>query len=123
MTQARVLIAEDDHDVLFMLRAVFALRGIEVICTAMDGFEAVTLAQIYRPDVVVLDLMMPKLSGDQAAGAIRVVSPDSKIVLLSAIPESALKRVALECGADAYVFKGDLDRLESVIESLAPVAV
>jgi len=81
--------------------------GLQVINVASDGSEAVQMCQELQPDLVVLDVRLPTLSGLEAARQIRVVSPDSKILFLSAISSQDVMREALRIGAAGYIAKVD----------------
>jgi len=80
---------------------------LQVIHEASDGVEAVQMCQELQPDLVVLDVGLPKLSGLEAARQIRIVSPDSKILFLSVIPSQYVMREALRIGAAGYITKED----------------
>ena len=80
---------------------------LQVIHEASDGLEAVQMCQELQPDLVLLDVGLPKLSGFEAARQIRVVSPESKILFLSAIPNPDVIREALRIGAVGYIAKAD----------------
>jgi DNA-binding NarL/FixJ family response regulator len=80
---------------------------LQVIHEASDGLEAVHICQELQPDLVVLDVGLPKLSGLEAARQIRIVSPDSKILFLSVIPSQYVMREALRIGAAGYITKTD----------------
>jgi DNA-binding NarL/FixJ family response regulator len=80
---------------------------LQVIHEASDGVEAVQMCQELQPDLVVLDVGLPKLSGLEAARQIRVVSPDSKILFLSVIASQYVMREALRIGATGYITKED----------------
>jgi DNA-binding NarL/FixJ family response regulator len=90
---------------------------LQVIHEASDGLEAVHMCQELQPDLVVL----PKLSGLEAARRIREVSPDSKILFLSVIPSQDVIREALRIGAAGYVAKADAlrDLLPAVRDAMA----
>jgi DNA-binding NarL/FixJ family response regulator len=83
---------------------------LQVIGEASDGLEAVQICQELRPDIVLLDVGLPRLSGLEAARQMRVLSPDSKILFLSAIPNPDVIREALRIGAAGYVVKADAGR-------------
>ncbi len=74
----------------------------------MDGEEAVQKARELKPDLVVLDIGLPKLNGIEAARQIRSVSPDSKILFFTGNDYPQIVREALEAGADGYVSKRDV---------------
>jgi DNA-binding NarL/FixJ family response regulator len=78
---------------------------LEVICEASDGVEAVQRCWELKPDLVVLDVGLPKLDGLEAARQIREVSPDTKILFLSANRCKEVMREALRMGAAGYILK------------------
>jgi DNA-binding NarL/FixJ family response regulator len=80
---------------------------LQVIHEASDGLEAVQMGQELQPDLVVLDVGLPKLCGLEAARRIRVVSPDSKILFLSVNPSQDVMREALRIGA-GFIAKADV---------------
>jgi DNA-binding NarL/FixJ family response regulator len=80
---------------------------LQVIHEASDGLEAVQMCQELQPDLVVLDVGLPKLSGSEAARHIHVVSSDSKILFLSAVSSQDVMREALRIGAAGYITKAD----------------
>src|SRR5258705_1890314 len=81
--------------------------GLQVIHEASDGLEAVRMCQELQPDLVLLDVRLPKLCGLEAARQIRLASPDSKILFLSVIPSQDVVREALRSGAAGYICKMD----------------
>jgi len=81
--------------------------GLDVVGEAVDGLEAVEKCKQLQPDLVVLDVGLPKISGLEAARRIREVSPNSKIIFLTATPGPGVMREALKIGAIAYVGKAD----------------
>ena len=98
-----VLIADDVAQIRRMVRRILERDGrFEVAAEAADGVEAVALAAELQPGIVVLDLMMPRLSGVQALAEIRQVSPDTRIVIFSGYEGEMPDAL----GADAYVSKG-----------------
>lgn len=103
----RVLIA-DDHDVVrFGLRSLLAGEpDMEVVAAAGDGIEAVALALECRPDVVLMDLSMPRVDGLTAIRRIRDLAPGIRLLALTADVREAMIRQALVAGADGYLFKG-----------------
>jgi NarL family two-component system response regulator LiaR len=102
----RVLIA-DDHDVVRKgLSAFLSLDPeLEVIGEAEDGHEAVQLARELRPDVVLMDLLMPGLDGIAATQAIKQELPDTEVVALTSVLEDASVVGAMRAGAIGYLLK------------------
>ncbi len=81
---------------------------LQVICEAADGPEAVLKAEELKPDLIVLDIGLPKLNGIEAARRIRQLSPSSKIVFLSLHNSPDVVQGALSTGAQGYVYKADV---------------
>ena len=105
--QYRVLVVDDVLEIRFLLREVLALSGrFEVVAEAGDGIQAIEEAGRHKPDLVVLDLSMPRMDGLEALPQILQTSPGSKVVVLSGFEERRLGRVALERGASGYLEKG-----------------
>src|SRR5205807_884791 len=102
----RVLIA-DDHSVVREGLRVFLQRDPElaVVGAAADGAEAVELARQLRPDVVLMDLLMPVMDGIAATAAIRSSLPDTEVVALTSVLESAAVVDAVKAGAIGYLLK------------------
>lgn len=100
---ATVLIADDDRKIIDMLRRTLAYEGYQVI-TASDGQEALAKAQAQRPDIVVLDWLMPGLDGIEVARRLR--SADSTPILMLTARDAIEDRVeGLDSGADDYLVK------------------
>jgi DNA-binding NarL/FixJ family response regulator len=101
-----VLIAEDHHLVRQGIRALLEKASdIKVVGEAQDGQEAVNLAQSLKPDVIVMDLSMPRLNGSQATEIIQSQHLPSQVIILSMYSDEALVRQALRCGARGYLLK------------------
>jgi DNA-binding NarL/FixJ family response regulator len=79
----------------------------QVICEASDGLEAVRIAEEFQPDLILLDLGLPKLNGIEAAASIRKVAPGAKILFLSENRDSEIAAAALCAGGHGYVVKSD----------------
>lgn len=98
-----VLIADDVAQIRRMVRRILERDGrFEVTAEAADGVEAVELAAKFQPEIVLLDLMMPRMSGVQALAEIRQVSPHTRVVIFSGYEGEMSKAL----GADAYLCKG-----------------
>jgi len=102
----RVLIADDQRVVREGLSMVLALmKGVEVVGTAADGAEAVTLARAVRPDVVLMDLRMPRCDGVEATRRLRTEAPEVKVVVLTTYSDDRSVLDALRAGARGYLTK------------------
>lgn len=106
MVKIRILIA-DDHAVLRegMRTLLEKEKDFEVIGEACDGEEAVRLATDLKPDVVVMDIVMPKLSGIEATRLIKQASPSSAVLILTAYSDIRYILGLLEAGACGYLLK------------------
>ncbi len=103
---ATVLVVDDDPVIQRLLKVNFEMEGY-VVLIASDGVEGLERAQAERPDIVVLDVMMPKLSGLDVARALKSDPATSSIpvLLLSAKAQEADLRAGDQTGADGYLTK------------------
>lgn len=100
---SKVLVVDDDPGIVKVVRAYLEQEGIQVV-VAYDGKKAMQIARHEKPDLVVLDLMLPEMDGWDVCRALRKES-DVPIVMLTARVEESDKLVGLELGADDYVTK------------------
>lgn len=115
-----VVIADDHHLVRqSVTKAVAAAEGFEVVGQAGDGEEALRLIQRTRPDLLLVDIAMPKLDGLSLAEAVRENMPDVRIIFLSMHDDDASLRRAVSLGAEGFVTKEA--SIEELIESLRTV--
>lgn len=105
-TPARILIVDDEADLVSVLRFGLQVEGFEVL-SAFDGEEGLRLARDQRPDLIVLDLMLPKMDGYQVCRALKFDERYKAIpiIILSARSGEQDRRLAQEMGADAFVTK------------------
>jgi DNA-binding NarL/FixJ family response regulator len=108
LSPLRILIADDFKDWRRQVLLLFQARPEwQVIAEAADGTEAIQRAEELKPDLILLDIGLPKQNGIEAARRIRRLSPSSKIVFLSQNNELDIVRAALGTGALSYVHKMD----------------
>ncbi len=107
----RVLVVDDFENWRHRVNAKLQARPeFQVIAEALDGPEAVQKAEELKPDLILLDIGLPKLNGIEAARRIRQCSPHSKVIFLSQNNNLDIVRAALSTGALGYVRKTDAGR-------------
>jgi CheY-like chemotaxis protein len=119
-TGASILVVDDDPEIVSMLSTRLTARGYKV-SSAQDGHRAIELAKRERPDIVLLDVMMPGKSGWEVARALKQdpVTQSIKIVMVTAIGAQVNEITSPLYGADAHVDKPfEFEKLEKVISGL-----
>lgn len=123
----RVLLV-DDHS-LFRdgVRSLLQARGVEVVGEASDGKEAVEAAMRLRPDVILMDITMPRMDGLEATRLIKARLPDVKIVMLTVSDEDRTLFDAIKSGAQGYLLKNlqaeeFFDLLSGIERGEAPIS-
>jgi len=116
----RVLIADDQpvvRDGLAMLLSL--IDDVEIVATAADGIEAVELARSERPDIVLMDLRMPRLEGAEATRQILASLPDTRVLVLTTYADDEFLFPALQAGARGYLTKdATAEQIEHAIRAL-----
>lgn len=113
----KLLIADDHTLFRDSLRGLLTARGIEVVGEAGNGKEAVNLARQLRPDIVLMDLVMPEMDGLSATRLISVELPDVKVVVLTASNEDEDLFEAIKSGAHGYLVKDlEADQFTALLE-------
>ncbi|MEU6845187.1 response regulator transcription factor [Streptomyces sp. NPDC046716] len=120
-----MLLAEDDRPIRNALERALALEGYVVTAVA-DGVEALAAAHRSRPDILVLDVMMPGIDGLQVCRVLRAEGDRTPILMLTALVETPDRIAGLDAGADDYVVKPfDVEevfaRLRALLRRAAPV--
>ena len=102
----RVLLVDDNSVVRSLVRQLFELQpGFEISGEAENGRDAIEKAENLKPDVIILDLSMPVMTGLDAAPLLRKVLPDTRIILFTVQEGSAVERLARAAGINAVVSK------------------
>jgi DNA-binding NarL/FixJ family response regulator len=117
----RVLLV-DDHDLLRAgIRSVMrSFDGIEIVAEASNGREALSLCKAHRPDVVLMDVIMPELNGLDATARLAAISPETRTIMLTMSDHEEHVRQALQCGAAGYLLKDiSPSELEQAIRAVA----
>lgn len=121
----RILIADDQEIAREGYRRILeAQPGLEVIAAAADGLEAAQLAEAHCPEVVLLDIRMPRLNGIEAAQHIRRVCPQVGVVLLSFYDDPRYVRAFFKEGAagKAFLLKQTIGRIEELVRAVRATA-
>ncbi len=113
----KVLIVDDNAGVRRLLRAIVSDVDTETHdCT--DGADALEAYCAHRPDIVLMDIRMPRMDGLAATRQILTADPSAKVVIVTDYDDEMLRAAALEAGACAYVVKASLLDLTALIRSL-----
>lgn len=105
---ARILVADDDHLVRAGIVGILATADdIDVVAQASDGHEAIDLMRAHRPDVVLLDIQMPRLDGIAALQIMRELRPELPAAMLTTFSDDHLIADALSAGALGFLLKSD----------------
>lgn len=116
----RVVVADDHPAFRAGLRVLLQDSGVDVVAEAADGAEALSAVLETRPDVALLDLQMPGMSGVEVTGRLRKVAPDTRILVLTMIEADETVLAAIRAGAWGYLLKGaGQEEIERAVRSVA----
>jgi DNA-binding NarL/FixJ family response regulator len=111
LPKPRVLLVEDDRGLREALRDMLVDTDVEVVGEALDGVEGLDLATRLEPDVILMDMRMPRMGGLEATRLIKDRLPHVQVVILTAYEDPALQEDAANAGVYAYLVKGCPPRL------------
>jgi DNA-binding NarL/FixJ family response regulator len=116
----RVLLAEDHTLVRAGIRALLeSLDGVEVVAEAADGREALRLAKVHHPDILLMDITMKEMNGLEAAARLAKERLATRVIILSMHADQVYVRQALQAGAAGYLLKGaDVAELELALKAV-----
>jgi DNA-binding NarL/FixJ family response regulator len=116
MQNIKILIVDDDAGFRRRIQKLLATEsGIEVIGEAVDGQEAVLKAKKHKPDLVLIDIRMPKMSGIEATHQLKSEMPTLKVIILTIFfEEQEYREVVMDKGANGYIIK------KSLLDELIP---
>ena len=117
--KARVLIADDASFMRQMIREIIEPEGYEVVGEATNGIEALDQFSKLRPDLVTMDIVMPKRSGIDAVKGILAEDPGACVVMCSALGQETLVMEALQAGARDFIVKPF--KPEAVLQTMAKI--
>jgi len=119
MALLRTLIVEDNEDFCCFLRLTLQEKTqCQVIAQASDGLEAVQQAEELQPELILLDIGLPRLNGIEAARRIRKVAPSSKMLFVSQNSSVEIVEAALQAGALGYLLKSDAAEFPIAVETV-----
>lgn len=107
MQKIRVLVADDEGHIRNIIGRIVKALGAEVVAEAGDGEEAARLFEVTRPDIVILDINMPRLTGDQALARMLEIAPSTIAIMMTAQDTIDAVRDCLEIGARNYILKSN----------------
>ena len=102
---ARILVADDASFMRQMIREIVEMEGHEVVAEAADGVEAIDLFKTHHPDLVTMDIVMPRRSGIDAVKGIIELDSGANVVMCSALGQETLVTEALQAGAKDFIVK------------------
>ena len=118
-TRSRVIIADDDPLARRVIKGALQAAGMIVVAEAKNGREAVQLVLHYRPEIVVMDVVMPELDGIRATRQILKANPNQLVVVLTGGDEHEFGLLALQAGAVGFLSKdADIDGLARALEGV-----
>lgn len=103
--KVRVLIADDEAHIRSLLNLIVTSLGAEVVAEACNGEEALSLYQLHRPDMVMLDINMPKLDGISVLKKIMAIDPKTLVLMLTSLNAIDVVKECIDSGAWNYILK------------------
>jgi DNA-binding NarL/FixJ family response regulator len=101
-----ILIVDDNQRLRGLIRRLSSQEpDLEVVGEAEDGKEAIRLVHLLRPDIVLMDLVMPRVNGLEALRRIKAEHPETKVIIMTVHTEDAYRRTAEANGTDAFLLK------------------
>ena len=121
---AKLIIVDDNPSIRYLIRSLLEHQGYEICGEAEDGLQAIDLAKQLNPDLILLDVCMPKLGGPEAASVLKRELPKTRIILFTLFDDTISKELAATIGVDLVLSKTDgmaklLHSIQTVIEPTA----
>jgi len=115
----RIIVVDDDAIVVTSLKMIIEASGnIEVVATGHTGVDAVALYEKHQPNVVLIDIQMPIMTGLEAAEQIIRTNPEAKVLFLTTFADDAYIYQALTIGAKGYILKQDFDNIVTALQAV-----
>jgi len=102
---SRILIVDDASFMRMMLRNILSSHGYQIVGEAENGLKAIEAYQQLKPDIMLIDLIMPEMGGIEAVKRIVQIDPHAKIIICSAMGQQALVVEAMQAGAKDFIIK------------------
>jgi DNA-binding NarL/FixJ family response regulator len=120
--KARIALVEDQHEVSEnWSRLINSFPEFRCVCNCISGEEALREIPAIRPDVVLMDIFLPRMSGIECTARLKALLPDTQIIILTAMNDRELVFLALQAGADGYLLKRTkpMDLRQALLDALA----
>jgi len=101
----RILIVDDTLFMRTLLKNILFSGGHAIVGEAGDGDEAIEKYKELKPDLVTMDVVMPKMNGIEALKAIKAIDPNAKVIMCTAVGQEQMVKLAIKSGARGYVVK------------------
>lgn len=119
----KVLVVEDAPFIREMIKDILESHDYQVVGEASNGLEAIEKYESLRPDVVLMDILMPGMDGLSAITKIKDIDANAKIIIVSALVKETLRKEALRAGAAEFVAKPfQVEKLLEAMKSVAPIS-
>jgi len=121
-TKATIALVEDQHEVAKnWSHLINSFPDFHCVCTCISGEEALREIPPIKPDLILMDIFLPRMSGIECTARLKVLLPDVQIIILTAMNDRELVFLALEAGADGYLLKRTkpADLRQALLEALA----
>jgi len=116
----KVIVVDDDRDTVEVFTEYLSIKGIDVLGKGYNGKEAIELYKEHKPEIVLLDVMMPEFDGFYALQAIRSINPDAKVIMVTADLTTDTEKKLEELKATAVLYKPY--EIDSVVETIDKVS-
>jgi DNA-binding NarL/FixJ family response regulator len=121
MIELRVLVVNNSPSFRKEAREMIeTIPFVSIVEEAKSGKEAIEFVKKHRPDVVLMDIVMPEMSGIEATRLIKEISPETKVIVITAYDNAEFQKQSIEAGADLFIRKEELnsDSLREYLEKL-----